>query len=215
MENKTSSFDQFHSLERDVNNMSNDGKKKLKISSIVLLLLVIAAIAIIVVICVQYSQRSKNEEAVQEVVAEIKETPASDETRYIQYEGYQVIGTIQIPKFNIEYPILVESTEDSLTKSISRVGDGKVNEVGNLTLAGHNYIDGTMFGRIDELENGDEIVILDLYGNSVKYSVFNKYVTDPDDVSVLDATEEGTREVTLVTCTNGNSNRLIITAKEA
>ena len=86
MENKTSSFDQFHSLERDVNNMSNDGKKKLKISSIVLLLLVIAAIAIIVVICVQYSQRSKNEEAVQEVVAEIKETPASDETRYIQYE---------------------------------------------------------------------------------------------------------------------------------
>ena len=194
--------------------MRSKDNKKLKISSIVLLLLVIAAIGIIVVICVQYSQRSKNEAAIQEVVAEIKEVPASDETRYIQYEGYQVIGTIQIPRFNIEYPILVESTADSLTKSISRVGNGKVNEIGNLTLAGHNYIDGTMFGRIDELENGDEIVILDLYGNSVKYSVFDKYVTNPDDVSVLDATEEETREVTLVTCTNGNLNRLIIKAKE-
>ena len=199
----------------DVSEMRSKDNKKLKISSIVLLLLVIAAIGIIVVICVQYSQRSKNEAAIQEVVAEIKEVPTSDETRYIQYEGYQVIGTIQIPRFNIEYPILIESTADSLTKSISRVGNGKVNEIGNLTLAGHNYIDGTMFGRIDELENGDEIVILDLYGNSVKYSVFNKYVTDPDDVSVLDATEEGTREVTLVTCTNGNSNRLMIKAKEA
>lgn len=194
--------------------MRSKDNKKLKISSIVLLLLVIAAIGIIVVICVQYSQRSKNEAAIQEVVAEIKEVPTSDETRYIQYEGYQVIGTIQIPRFNIEYPILIESTADSLTKSISRVGNGKVNEIGNLTLAGHNYIDGTMFGRIDELENGDEIVILDLYGNSVKYSVFDKYVTNPDDVSVLDATEEETREVTLVTCTNGNLNRLIIKAKE-
>ena len=194
--------------------MSKEGKRKLKISSILLLLLIIVAIAIIVIICVQYSQRSKNEVAVQEVVAEIKDTPVSGETRYIQYEGYQVIGTISIPKFNIEYPILVESTAESLTKSITRVGNGKVNEIGNLTLAGHNYIDGTMFGRIDELENGDKIVILDLYGNSVEYSVFNKYVTDPDDVSVLDATEKETREVTLVTCINGNSNRLIVKAKE-
>ena len=195
--------------------MNGEGKKKIKISSILLLLLAIVAIAIIVVICIQYGQRSKNEEAVKEVVAEIKNTPITNEPKYIQYEGYQVIGTIQIPKLNIEYPILVESTKDSLEKSISRVGNGKVNEIGNLTLAGHNYINGSMFGRIDELENGDEIIILDLLGNSVKYSEFNEYVTDPNDVSVLEAAEEGIKEVTLITCTNGNSNRLIVKAREA
>lgn len=195
--------------------MRKDNRKKVKISSILLLLLIIVAIIIIVIIFTQYNKRLKNEEKVKEVVSEIKNTSSSiEETRYIQYEGYQVIGTIQIPKLNIEYPILVESTKESLEKSISRVGDGKVNEIGNLTLAGHNYIDGTMFGRIDELENEDEINILDLYGNNVKYSIFKKYITNPDDVSVLDASEEGIREVTLITCTNGNSNRLIIKAKE-
>lgn len=195
--------------------MRKDNRKKVKISSIILLLLIITAIIIIGIIFTQYNERSKNEESVKEVVAEIKNTSASsEETRYIQYEGYQVIGTIQIPKLNIEYPILVESTKESLEKSISRVGDGKVNEIGNLTLAGHNYIDGTMFGRIDELEDGDEINILDLNGNMVKYSVFKEYVTNPDDVSVLDVTQEGIREVTLITCTNGNSSRLIIKAKE-
>ena len=195
--------------------MRKENRKKVKISSILLLLLIIVAIIIIVIIFTQYNRRLKNEEKVKEVVSEIKNTSSSiEETRYIQYEGYQVIGTIQIPKLNIEYPILVESTKESLEKSISRVGDGKVNEIGNLTLAGHNYIDGTMFGRIDQLEDEDEIYILDLYGNTVKYRVFNKYVTNPDDVSVLNTTEEGIREVTLITCTNGNSSRLIIKAKE-
>lgn len=197
--------------------MKHSENKKIKISNILLFILLIAAIVLIVFICVKFNERNKNEEAIKAVVAEIENLPVTDEeesTQYIDYEGYQVIGTIKIDKLGIEYPILIESTEDSLEKSISRVGNGRVNEIGNLTLAGHNYINGTMFGNIDKLEKGDAIKILDLHGNEVTYSIFDIFVTEPNDVSVLDAREEGKREVTLITCINGNKNRLIIKARE-
>lgn len=197
--------------------MKHSKSKKIKISSILLLVLIIAAIVLIVFICAKFNERSKNNEAVKAVIAEVESIPETDKEEsipYIEYEGYQVIGTIKIPKINIEYPILAESNETSLEKSITRVGNGEVNEIGNLTMAGHNYIDGSMFGKIDKLEKGDEIKILDLHKKEITYSIFDIYVTDSNDVSVLDAREKGKREITLISCTNGNKNRLIIKARE-
>lgn len=198
--------------------MKHGEKKKLKISSLLLGVLVIIAIILIVMIITNINERNKNEKLLQEVVAKVETLKPEEKDKqisYIEYEGYQVIGNIEIPEIDIKYPILIESNEDSLTKSVTRVGDGKVNEIGNLCIAGHNYIDGSMFGQIDKLENGDEIYIIDLYGNKQRYIVFNKYITNPNDVSVLESTEKNKKEVTLVTCTNGNKNRLIIKAKEA
>ena len=195
--------------------MNNEGK--VKISSILLSVLVIVAIVLIVFICFEYSKRNQNEKAVKEVVSQIESiTPNEEKTElpYIEYEGYQIIGTIKIPKIDIEYPILVESTKDSLEKSITRVGNGKVNEVGNLSMAGHNYLDGTMFGKIDELQNDDEIIIKDLLGNKVNYKVFDIFVTNPNDVGVLESVDKEAKEITLITCTNGNKNRLIVKARE-
>lgn len=195
--------------------MNNEGK--VKNSSILLSVLVIVAIVLIVFICFEYSKRNQNEKAVKEVVSQIESiTPNEEKTElpYIEYEGYQIIGTIKIPKIDIEYPILVESTKDSLEKSITRVGNGKVNEVGNLSMAGHNYLDGTMFGKIDELQNDDEIIIKDLLGNEVNYKVFDIFVTNPNDVGVLESVDKEAREITLITCTNGNKNRLIVKARE-
>ena len=195
--------------------MNNEGK--VKISSILLSVLVIVAIVLIFFICFEYSKRNQNEKAVKEVVSQIESiTPNEEKTElpYIEYEGYQIIGTIKIPKIDIEYPILVESTKDSLEKSITRVGNGKVNEVGNLSMAGHNYLDGTMFGKIDELQNDDEIIIKDLLGNEVNYKVFDIFVTNPNDVGVLESVDKEAREITLITCTNGNKNRLIVKARE-
>ena len=192
--------------------------KKIKFSNILLLILIILAIVLIAIIGVKYSERRKNEETVKEVISQINNDVQNgnddDQIPYIEYDGYQVIGTIQISKINIEYPILIETNEDSLEKSITRVGNGKVNEIGNLTLSGHNYLDGSMFGKIDQLEKNDEISILDLNGNRITYKIFDIFVTNPNDVSALEPVEEGTREVTLITCTNGNRNRLIIKARE-
>ena len=83
-----------------------------------------------------------------------------------------------------------------------------------MCLAGHDYINNSMFGGINKLENGDEILITDLYGNKVTYTVFDKYTTDPNDTSVLESIDVTKREITLITCTNGNQDRLIIRATE-
>lgn len=191
--------------------------KKVKISNILLLILVIIAIILIITIGKIISNRNKNDENLKQVISQVNENIQNDvdgEIPYIEYDGYQVIGTIQISKIDLEYPILIETTENSLRKSITRFGNGKVNEVGNLCLAGHDYINHSMFGDINKLENGDGILITDLYGNKVTYTVFDKYTTDPNDTSVLESIDITKREITLITCINGNQDRLIIRATE-
>lgn len=191
-----------------------------KVCNVIILILVIVAIVISVIIFNKYMGNYQNEKKKDNLISEINSQLGDlniDENRempYIEYEGYQVIGIIKIEKINLLYPILNVNNEDSMKKSITKFYGDKLNQVGNVTLAGHNNFDGTMFGKLKDLEIGDKITILDLNNHSITYEIFNKYVTDPNDVSIVNSTEEGIKEITLVTCTNGNKNRLIIKAKE-
>lgn len=191
-----------------------------KVCNVIILVLVIVAIVISVIIFNKYMGNYQNEKKKDNLISEINSQLGDlniDENRempYIEYEGYQVIGIIKIEKINLLYPILNVNNEDSMKKSITKFYGDKLNQEGNVTLAGHNNFDGTMFGKLKDLEIGDKITILDLNNHSITYEIFNKYVTDPNDVSIVNSTEEGIKEITLVTCTNGNKNRLIIKAKE-
>lgn len=191
-----------------------------KICNVIIIILITIAVILSVKIFNKYIKNRQNEKNKQNVIEKIQEqleTSKGNETEelpYIEYEGYQVIGTIKIEKIGLEYPILNITTEESMKKSITKYWGDKINQAGNVTLAGHNNFDGTMFGNIKKLEIGDEIIILDLYNNSVTYKVFDKYVTNPNDVNVLQNQEDSVKEITLVTCTNGNKKRFVIKAKE-
>lgn len=54
----------------------------------------------------------------------------------------------------------------------------------------------------------------DLDGYTIEYEVFDKYVTDPNDINCVKSVKENTREITLITCINGRSNRLIVKARQ-
>lgn len=86
-------------------------------------------------------------------------------------------------------------------------------EIDEILKKDYNY-DGTMFGKNDELVVGDKIYLTDLQKNTVEYEINSIFVTDPNDVSILETNEEEIREVTLITCENGNKARLIIKAEE-
>ena len=88
------------------------------------------------------------------------------------------------------------------------------NEIGNLCIAGHNYVDYNLFSRLNELEFNDEIIIYDLNGNSIVYKIYDIYETNPDDTSCTFQNTNGIRIITLVTCNNVNGKRLVIHAKE-
>ena len=131
----------------------------------------------------------------------------------MEYKGYKVVGIIEIPSINIKYPILNKTNDNSMEYSITKFSGGEVNEIGNFVVAGHNYLNGTMFGKVDQLKIGDEIKLTNLYNNTLTYEIFDIYSTDPNDTSILESSKEGTKEVTLITCTKGQINRLITKAR--
>ena len=71
-----------------------------------------------------------------------------------------------------------------------------------------------MFSNTKKLKIGDEIVLTDLSGKTLKYRIFDKYIIEPNDVSCTESVNKDQREVTLITCTNGRRNRLVIKANE-
>ena len=131
-----------------------------------------------------------------------------------EIEGYKVVGIINIPKINIEYPILEKTNKESLKLSITKFYGEKINQIGNVVLAGHNNLNNKMFGKMDKLENGDIIELTDSQMVTIKYEVFDKYIIDPNDISCIYPVDENSREVTLITCTNRDKNRLIVKARE-
>lgn len=184
-----------------------------KVYNFLLIILILAAIIVGIMIFNKYYKEMKNEEQLSEVVTSIENEKEENEKKHT-YKGYDVIGIIEIPKIKIKYPILSKTTEESMLVSVTKFWGPNVNEIGNITIAGHNNFSGTMFGKTKQLEKNDIIKLTDLKNNTLEYKVFDKYSIDPNDVSCVESVEKGTREVTLLTCTKGHKERLIIKARE-
>ena len=197
---------------------------ELKIYKAIFYMLLIVAIVVIGMIIYKYVCESVNEKESQDAVAafsniDFSENEEESESQ-LEYKGYKVIGIVKIPKINIEYPILdigdidPESAKAPMKMSIIKYWGENVNDYGNLSIAGHNNKSGTMFGKTKKLEIGDIVELTDLTGQTIQYSIYDIFVTNPNDVSILLPKDENIREVTLITCTNGNKQRLILKAKE-
>lgn len=192
-----------------------------RVCDILLTFLIIAAIIFVIIIVYEYIRREKNETKLSDVVAQIESRATtqnieSTETikAMIKLDGYEVDGIIEIPKIQIKYPIVSQTSDAAMEIAITKFWGGKINDIGNYTMAGHNYKNGTMFGKTKYLSIGDIIKMTDLNLNTVEYEVFKIYTIDPNDVSCIESVEPNTREITLITCTNGHKNRLIIKARE-
>jgi len=191
---------------------------KLKVYQIFRIILIIATFIVAALVIRKFYRSYKTENKTKDVIAEIKtsleEQKPSDEKIDAELGGYKVVGIIKIPKINLEYPILEKTNAESLNISITKFWGNEINEIGNVTLAGHNNLNGVMFGKIKKLVEGDIIELTDKQNITLKYEVFSTSVIDPNDISCILPIEEGRREVTLITCTNGRENRFIVKAKE-
>lgn len=144
----------------------------------------------------------------------VETTNASTGTKKVTYNGYNVVGTIEIPTIDLKYPILERVTPESIESSVAvLVGPGP-NQVGNTVIAGHNYRNGSFFGKNKKLALGDKIYITDTSGTKIKYNIYNIYETSPDDGDYITRDTNGKREISLTTCTDNSKSRLIIWAVE-
>ncbi len=149
-------------------------------------------------------------------------TTKKKKTNYITASNgkrYPSIGRIQIPKINVDLAILAESSENLvewLKVSPVKFWGADPNEIGNFSIAGHNYRNKKFFSKVPTLEEGDRLKITDVNGKTMTYEVFDKYTVEPDNTDCIYPVEgkENKRVVTLITCTNDSKKRVIVQAEE-
>ena len=146
-----------------------------------------------------------------EVVAD--ENTENTETPKVMYEGYEMLGKINIPKTKCEYPILDQVTKHSIEVAVAVLYGPRLNQPGNTVIVGHNYRNGMFFSNNKKLQKGDTIYITSAT-ETVVYEIYNIYQTTPDDAEYMRRDTGGAREISLSTCTDDSSARLIIWAKE-
>ncbi len=170
----------------------------------------------IVVILEVANQEDKNQEN------NVKQNESKIDTKtYTSKDGieYTTEAILKIPCINIEYPVLSKTSPELLFVSLNKYHpkDLMPNEVGNYCIVGHYYENGKMFGKLHKLKNGDTAELTDLTGRTITYQVYDKYVVQPTDTSCtsqLTAWNMQKRELTLITCTNGGKQRLVVKLRE-
>lgn len=152
-------------------------------------------------------------ERAEEVSSNINENVETLSYTTNEGEEYVSEAILEVPSLNIQYPVLSETSEELLKISINKYWGPKPNEIGNYCIVGHNYKNGKMFGKLSQLQNGD-IAVLTANNKSITYEVYDKYVVSPEDVACTSQLTKGKRELTLITCTNYGTQRLVVKCKE-
>ena len=131
------------------------------------------------------------------------------------FNGFETTGTLEIPKTNVKQPVLAshELSKSVLETALIEIYGPGLNQVGNTTIAGHNFRNGTFFSDNKKLEIGDKLYVTDLSGNRLSYTIYNKYETEENDSEYMTRDTQGAIEVSLTTCTDDSQRRLIIWAK--
>lgn len=144
---------------------------------------------------------------------DLKDADTSGTSTKQTYKGFGVLGTMEIPATNFKYPILEKVTKKSIETAVAFLYGTGINQPGNSVIIGHNYRNGLFFSNNKKLNIGDKIYITDTEGTKLTYTIYNKFETTPEDTSFYQRDTGGKPEVTLSTCTDDSSARLIICAK--
>ena len=139
----------------------------------------------------------------------------SSEGKKKQYNGFDVAGTIEIPATNVKYPVLeqYEYSPKALETSVVILYGVGLNQVGNTTIAGHNYRNNLFFSKNKNLKIGDKIYITDSTGKRLPYTIYDKFEAAENDSDYITRDTQGAIEISLTTCTDDSKARTIILAR--
>ena len=132
-----------------------------------------------------------------------------DEKEEIDMDEISAIAMMEIPSIKLMQGV-VEGIEDSVLQYYLGHFPDSVNpgDTGNFAVAGHRVSEYTdAFVNLYKVKIGDDIIIT-TREKKFTYEVNDMFIVAPEDVYVLDQTEEPT--ITLVTCTVGAKERVIV-----
>jgi len=128
---------------------------------------------------------------------------------------YETVGIVKIPKINITYPILSQTTDALMKIAPCKFHGASPNEVGNLCVIAHNYRrKGVFFSDVPDLVIGDIVEIQDLSQRIIQYEIYDIHTVMPNNVADTTQKTNGRKEVTLITCTDNSEQRVIVKCKE-
>ena len=169
----------------------------------------------VLIVAIDTNESNNMEEQIQEYIPAQEEETSQEIYTTDSGEEYTIDSRLTIPKLGIDYAVLSETSEELLKISLNKYWGQGPNQVGNYCIVGHNYANGKLFGKLYQMEIGDTAVLQDMStGKSVTYEAYNKFVVDPTDVSCTSQLTNGKREMTLITCKNYGTQRLVIKCRE-
>ena len=98
---------------------------KKKIYNIILIILALILLVVISIIAFKRINNQIKEKELINTVADIKikleeiKESENDEKTITKYKGYDIVGIIEIPKINIEYPIINQTSDETMALSIT------------------------------------------------------------------------------------------------
>ncbi len=126
--------------------------------------------------------------------------------------GPQQATRIQIPAINIDAPIVQGDGWEQLKKGVGQhIGSTDPGQNGNLVLSAHNDVFGELFRHLDQLKEGDQIVVYTSI-RAYTYIVTSSEIIEPTRVDVMSPTKDST--LTLISCYpyRVDNKRIVVTA---
>lgn len=160
------------------------------------------------------SESSENsEEATQDDESSLLESPefspVDADMEVAEITTFQ--NVLEVPSCDIQVPLIEGVDSAALRKGAGHFTEtANIGEEGNACYAGHySTIYNCIFNNLPNVKLYDEVIGYNAKGEKTIYYVISKYVTTPDNISVLTQYED-TKDLTLVTCSENGTRRLII-----
>ncbi len=121
----------------------------------------------------------------------------------IEIDGWEYIGSIEVPRFGLELPVMSEWSYEGMRIAAARYS-GSVWD-NDLVICGHNY--DRLMGNLRNAREGDTVVFTDVQDNVFNYTVCEVETLMPREVEEMIT---GDWDLTLFTCTIGGRTRVAV-----
>ncbi len=134
--------------------------------------------------------------------AEILFTEPTELTK-VNIEGYDYVGYLSIPYYEIELPIIADWSEEKLHKAPCLQYGSPLTD--DAVIAGHNYK--SHFLVLHSIEPGEYLSFTDMNGYTIEYAVVEVKIISPTNVYDVINSEY---DLQLYTCTTGGKDRVLV-----
>ncbi len=174
-------------------------------------IIILVAVLFLIIAMIYFCTYDKNKVGIEAIKtdAEMQDVTFEKEDEVLNDD---IIGMLKIDKIGLNACIKEGSNSKILKSYIGHIEDTSLYD-GNVGLAAHNRGgDYAFFARLNELEQGDQIIYHTKYGDK-QYVVIDKKVIMETDWSMLKDTNDN--RITMITCIKNKENqRLCVQAIE-